>query len=118
MTHFTKEFNSRILLRIKDSKALKLYNKKLKFTAFNAIKQNLLEAKHEICKVQAAAKFDSFWSKKIVFAKWLDRLEDKNEIKSMHLLFKARKHYECYLFRTGLSTWKYFVKQKKKLDVK
>lgn len=111
------EFNCRIILRLKEAKAIKFYDKRLKQKAFNAIKQNLITTKNELFIVKKAEKFDSFWCKKIVFYKWLDRLEDKKEIKSMHLVFKARKHYESYLLSTGLKTWKYFIKQKKKLDV-
>lgn len=111
------EYKNRILIKIKETKAIKFFDKKLKHMAFKALKNNLTETKNEIFKIQKAEKFDSFWCKKIIFIKWLDRLEDKNEIKSMHLLFKARKKYESYLLRTGLSTWKYFVKQKKKFKV-
>ncbi|CAF0727562.1 unnamed protein product [Brachionus calyciflorus] len=118
LTFMREEYHYRLRLKHLELKAKKFYEKKLKLKAFMAIKENHLEIKNKIIEYQKAEKFDSLWSKKIAFNIWLDKLDDKNDIKQLHLDYKARKHYENYLLKTGLKTWKYFIKNKKKLNAK
>lgn len=80
--------------------------------------QNHLEIKNELLLAQKVEQFDRIWCKKIYFSKWIDKLEDKNEIKSMHLVFKARKHYETTLLRNGVDAWIYFIREQRVLNVK
>ncbi len=110
-------YSNRILLKDKMKRMNKYYEKKLKAKIFQALFHNYQIAFNERNDLLRAEKFSIYWQKKIYFSVWTDRLEDKNEIKMMHLVYKAKRHYEYKIFNKYLLNWKIFRLQQLKLKV-
>ena len=87
----------------------KYYEKNLKRKAFDAIKDNYQQVKNQKINDVKAEVFERFWIKKIFWSKWSDKLEDKKEINSLHLMYKANKFYETKLMIKCVSEWKVYV---------
>jgi hypothetical protein len=95
----------------------KYYEKNLKRKAFDAIKYNYLETKNQQNNEIKAEAFERFWLKKIFWSKWSDKLEEKKEINSLHLMYKANKFYESNLIIKCLNEWKIFIIKMRNLNV-
>ena len=104
--YWKTSYKQRLQTKDKLKQMIKFYEKKLKLKAFNAIKDNYLKGLNERKDLMRAEKFYEFSQKRIVYNVWLDKLEDKNEIKIMHLIYKAKKHYETKLTNKALLYWK------------
>lgn len=90
---------------------IKFYQKKIKSKAFNLLKQNYLNAQNEKKNEQLAERFDRFWIKKRYYSIWADKFEEKTDMRSIHLMFKARLHFEKKLVRNAFSIWHEFNRQ-------
>ena len=55
----------------------KYYEKKLKRKYFNILSNNYMIVLNERIDLLKADKFNLFWQKKLIFSKWIDKLEDK-----------------------------------------
>lgn len=108
---------NRLSLKEKEKQMKKYYEKKLKANVFGALFQNYQVALNERIDLFKAEKFYVFWQKKISFSHWTDRLEDKNEIKLMHLVYKARRHFQNKITRKCLLYWKVYRLQRLELNV-
>lgn len=97
---------------------VRLYHKKLKQKVYNVIKLNYDHAKQERTENMTAENFDIYWTKKRYFSEWQDRLESKNEVKTMHVAYKARRHHETRLLKSCLLQWKLFIIEERSFNVK
>ena len=95
----------------------KFYEKKLKRKCFEVLKENYFEIKNVKLDYMKAERFDALWSKRLYFANWLDKMEDKNDIKLMHLVYKANKHYENNLAKSSFKIWTGFIQEQRELNV-
>ena len=111
----------RIVLRNEDIRMKKYYEKKLKLKAFYAIKENYIEAFTEKNHYSKAEHFNSLWIKKLFFSVIVDKLEQKrdkdDEIKLMHLNYKARKIFDKNLQLKCIREWKIFIIDQRKEKV-
>jgi hypothetical protein len=105
-------------LKLKEIQVKRFYQKKLRKKVYLIIKQNYDEAREAKLIVQKAENFDTFWIKKRFFSEWLDKLEAKNEMKSMHIVYKARRHYEKRLVLSCVKKWIEFIIEQRKLNEK
>lgn len=104
-------------MRLKEVRMKKLYEKALKRKCFASLKQNRDESRDELAKLDRAHKFDMLWTKRICFEQWSQKLEQKLDIYQMHLVYKAKKHYEAKLVRNYLATWKCYVLEQREKKV-
>ena len=95
----------------------KFHEKKLKRKFFEIIKENYVEIKNVKLDYIKAERFDAMWSKRIYFSNWLDKMEDKNDIKVLHLAYKANKHYENSLAKSSFKIWIEFIKEQREFNV-
>lgn len=95
----------------------KFYQKKLKRKAFEAIKENYLSAELERTNEKRADLFSSFWFKKKFYSMWSDRFEERTDMKTIHLMCKARIHHEQTLRQDCFSTWRDFQQEQRLLNV-
>ncbi len=102
---------SRADLRAREGKMKKFYEKKLKRKAFELVKENWLSAEEERRRVRTAEQFARSWSKRRFFVLWLDKLEDRLDMKSIHLVFKARVHREQKVVKGAFNVWRQFCKE-------
>jgi hypothetical protein len=91
----------------------KFYEKKLKQKAFDALKENHVEIQNELTRLDTAQRFDVKWTKVIFFTKWTDKLDARREINMMHLIYKARVHYESRIRRRCLTTWICYLNERR-----
>jgi hypothetical protein len=105
MHRWRSEYKFSVLLRIKQIKVKKFYEKNLKKRAFAALKNHHLEIQLIKQDYVKANHFFTNWQKKRFFIKWTTKLEDKNDMKQMHLFYKSKKHFEMNLMRKNLKLW-------------
>ena len=96
----------------------KLYQKKLKRKAFYLIKENYLSAEQERQNEKRADLFSNFWFKKKFYTIWADRFEEKSDMKTIHLLCKARIHHEQKLLKNCFHTWQEFRQEQHIISVR
>lgn len=96
----------------------KYYEKKFKRKYFNILSNNYMIVLNERIDLLKADKFNLFWQKKLIFSKWIDKLEDKNEIKIMHLYYKSKCHYEKRIKNKLFIAWKLFRVKQLELNAK
>ncbi len=90
----------------------------MKRKIFEALKSNYIQVKNEQLDEIRAENFDTKWTKKIYFTKWSEKLEDKNEINKLHLMYKANMFFDNRLKLKCLKEWKIFVLEKRNLNVR
>jgi hypothetical protein len=105
-------------LRIKEFQVKRFYEKKLRKRVFDIIRENYEAARHEKLVIQKAELFDTMWVKRRFFSDWTDKLESRNEMKSMHVAYKARRHRERHLMNSCLRQWVTFIVEQRKEAVK
>jgi hypothetical protein len=111
-------YQYRMRLKLKEFQVKRFYEKKLRKKVFVVIKHNYDEALQAKMIVQKAEKFAMLWLKRRVFSDWSDKLESKNEMKSMHIVYKARRHYEKRLVHNCVKQWVEFIAEQRKLNEK
>jgi hypothetical protein len=115
--YWKKSNQSRKELRGLEIKIKKSYEKKLKKKCFNALRANYLQ-EHEIkLDYIRAENFEKLWRKKEVYSRWSDKLEEKNDVKTMHLAYKASKHYNTKSVKHFLKKWIIFINEQRELKV-
>ena len=112
-----KAFKYKIELIEREIKIKKFYERKLKRKAFDLLRENYLEAQRIKLNYLRADKFYNYWTKKCVYSVWADKFEDKTDIKSMHLMYKAKKYHLNILTKKCFSNWKIFNQNQHVLSV-
>lgn len=103
--------------RLREVQMKRFYEKKLKQRIFNGLKANRDENYKRIVQVRQAERFDILWTKRQVFASWLNKLDEKNEINQMHIVYKARRHYEHKISLFYLKVWMSYLIERRKFKV-
>ena len=76
--------------------------------AFDLLKHNYMEAEDEKKRNNEADQFSRLWFKKRFFSIWIEKFEDKVDMKSIHLVFKARVHHEQRIIKDSFRIWRGF----------
>ncbi len=108
--YWRNAYKTRLDLKDRECRMKKFYQKKLKRKAFDLVKKNWMNAEEERKRVRMAEKFSRFWFKKRFFDMWIDKLEERNEMKSIHLVFKARVHHEQMIVKDAFNVWRQYYK--------
>lgn len=95
----------------------KFYEKKLKLQAFNAFRENRNENYKRAVQMRQAERFDVLWTKRLFFEAWLSKLDQKYEINQLHIVYKARRHYENKITLLSFKAWISFVAEQRKYKV-
>jgi len=96
----------------------KFYEKKLKRKIFDTLRRNQQEYSKLKSNWLKAEQFEMKYLKMRVYSKWSEKLDDKNEIKKLHLYCKARQHHERHLTRNCFKQWLEFKSSQQVLNVK
>ena len=104
-------------LREREIKINKFYERKLKRKAFDLLRRNYLDAQRIKLNYLRADKFCNYWTKKCVYSVWADKFEDKSDIRSMHLMYKAKKYHLNNLTRKCFTNWTIFSQNQHILSV-
>ena len=90
---------------------------KLKRKLFEALKENYLTAMKERQDKIKAEKFSLIWIKRHYYSIWADRFEEKTDMKSIHLMYKARVHYQNVIVRKYYQQWFQFKENARTINV-
>ena len=104
-------------MKIKEIHVKRFYEKKLRKKAWLVIKKNWDQVREERLTVKRAENFNALWVKKRCFSEWTDRLEARNEMKCMHVVYKARRHNETRLKQVYLRQWVEFRIEQRRENV-
>ena len=102
-------YASRCESREREAQMSRVYERRLKRRAFDALRCHFLEAKSKRLDVHRAERFERDWTRRICLSRWQDKLEQRMEMKSMHLVYKARQFRAAWLKREALAAWLRFV---------
>lgn len=76
-----------------------------------------MDAKEELLKVDKAERFNNLWTRRIYFEKWEEKLEVRQEINVLHLIYKANKHYTSRLLLKCVNKWGCFIIEQREYNV-
>jgi hypothetical protein len=117
LNYWKLAYENRMKLKLKEAQVKRFYQKKLKRKVFEIIKENYAQEKRGKEILLRAENFDRYWLKKRFYDQWSEKMDEKNEIKSMHIVYKAKKHHETNVVKKCLRLWIEFTIELRKLNV-
>lgn len=95
----------------------RFYQKNLKRKFFNILLNNHYDEKIKMLDHETAIQAELKFMKIRYYSKWIDKYEEKTDIRQLHLSYKAKVHYEKSLIKKSMKTWMIYLIDSREVNV-